>query len=131
MDREMYPAALRKYTWDVTPCNVAPAVMITFGLIPGSEEGMEVEHKASHARLDLQDPIQDEIATAAAFAARALAAYALRLDHNQYPIELISAVTTQFAESIHIGTTSIIANLLSDGYLQLGPMAGKGVVPVA
>ena len=36
-------------------------------------------------------------------------------------------VTGQFAQTIHVGASVIIANLIDQGYLQLGPKAAERV----
>ncbi len=121
--RDKFPLMLRKYAWDIIPCDAVSAFLPVVGLIPSSAEGAQVEHADSHQRLDKQLPVQPLIAIHAAFAARVTAAFALRMDINEYEDGLVEGVTKQFAETIHVGATTMIAQLIEDGYLQLGPKA--------
>ena len=122
---ETYPLLLRKFAWDVLPCTEVQKFMPIMGLVPASEEGAEIEHRESHKRLGLQEPLQEQIHVYSAMSARVQAAIALRLDAGPEPDEIQTFVVKQFAETIHVGASVIIANLLDQGYLQLGPKAGQ------
>lgn len=117
----MYPVLLRKFAWDVLPCTAVQKFMPVMDLIPASEEGAHIEHKESHDRLALQQPLQEQLTVYSAMAAKVIASMALRLDVGPEPPEVVSMVTGQFNETIHIGVSVILANLLDQGYLQLGP----------
>lgn len=119
---------LRKFTWDLTPCSEVMAYMRVLGLIPPSAEGAEIEHTESHRRIMLQDPVQQRVMVYAAMSARVLAALALRLGDGplqmpagMQPDQVVETVTSQFTQTIHVATSVIIANMLDQGYLQLGP----------
>jgi hypothetical protein len=124
--REMVPVLIRKYAWDIIPHEHTLSFLPVLGLIPASAEGVSVEHHDTHRRISLQSPIQNLISVHAVLAARATAAFALRLDLNtETDPKIVQMVTTQFAETIHIGATAIIAHFLEEGYLQLGPKAAQ------
>lgn len=118
---ELYPLMLRKYTWDLLPCNSVQRFMPILGLVPASEEGAEIEHKESHKRIALQEPLQDKLQVYSAMTATVLAALALALDRGPEPPNIVQMVTSQFTQTIHVGSSAIIANLIDQGYLQLGP----------
>lgn len=120
---EMLQATLRKYAWDIIPCPSVPEFLPTIGLLPSSPEGAQVEHKTSHDRIKLQWPIHPQIAAHAQLAAQVQMAVALRLDAGPEPAFIMAKVQTQFAETIGVGASAIIANLIEEGYLQLGPKA--------
>jgi hypothetical protein len=118
---EMYAVQLRKFALDILPCPDVPAFMSVIGLIPGSEEGSEIEHAESHKRCAFYAPLQDLLLPYSVMAARVLAAQALALDKSPEPPEVVAIVTQQFGQTIHVGTSVIIANLIDQGYLQFGP----------
>lgn len=126
---EKWPLYLRNYAWDILPCPEVNGFLSTLTLHPSSEEGAEIEHRAMHDRLRLQQPMNDMIGVHSAFAARVLAAYALRLDKNtEIEPAIIHAVTVQFAENVQWGAQSIIAEMMADGWLMPGPEAGTEAV---
>lgn len=120
---ELYTQLQRKIAWDSLPCDEVRRYMPVLDLVPPSPEGEEIEHQESHRRLGLQQPLQTHLAVTSVMAARALAALALRLPDGPEPAEIVTMVNTQFAQTIHVGVSVIVANLLDEGYLQLGPKA--------
>ena len=116
-----YLMLLRRLTWDALPCGEQRKFMAPLGLVPTSDEGADMEHADSHKRLKLQEPLQDQLRPYSRMSAKVLAAHALKLDLSPEPAELMNLVISQFAETIHLGASVIIANLLDQGYLQLGP----------
>lgn len=120
-----WPGALRRYAWDILPCDIVNSFLPALTLHPSSEEGVEVEHKASHERRKLAWDLSALIECHAAFAARVLSAFALRLDKNTAPDQaILQQVTLQYGENVQYGAYAVIANLLAEGYLQPGPKAG-------
>lgn len=120
---EPYAFLLRKVAWDVLPCEEAKDYLRVLGLVPASYEGAEVEHQDSHVRMALQEPLRERIAVFSELSAKVLAALALKLTEDPEPGELVELVITQFTQTIQVGASVIIANLLEQGQLQLGPAA--------
>ena len=82
---DMYPTLLRKFAWDLLPCNRVQKFMPILNVVPASAEGAEIEHVESHKRIALQDGLQDVIPVFAAMSGQVLAALALGLDLSRSP----------------------------------------------
>jgi hypothetical protein len=121
MNTDTQASTLRKIAWDLLPCQLAEQYMPILNLVPASDQGAEVEHAASHKRMELQEPLQRVLPAYSAMASRVLAGHALRLHDGPEPEAVVGVVTGQFQQTIHAGASAIIANLLDQGYLQLGP----------
>lgn len=119
----MYASLLRRVAWDSLPCDSVVAYLPILDLIPSSAEGAAVEHRNSHKRLTLQEPLTEQIAILTAMSGAVLAALALALAESPEPMEIVATVTRQFSQTIQVGTAVTIANLIEDGYLNLGPKA--------
>jgi hypothetical protein len=117
---EKYPSLLRKIAWDVLPCGQVQPLLLALGQTPSSDDGAEVEHRASHARVDALAPLEDHIATYSALTARVTAAQALMLAVGEIPDPQIHGlVLAQFAESAHIGASIALAQLLDEGIISI------------
>jgi len=51
----------RRLAWDMLPHSLPPSVLRRLGLVPASEEGEEMEHVASHLRLDQLVGIEQQL----------------------------------------------------------------------
>jgi hypothetical protein len=95
--------------------------MPPLGLMPGSAEGDEAEHHASHARLDRLAPLAERLTEQCRQASRVVTSVMLRLDKdtNDVPGDIVAHVTDQNENVIYAGVTAILAQLIDDGAVQL------------
>lgn len=120
LTQENHPFILRKLAWDVLPCQEVQSALPVLGLTPASPEGAEIEHRASHDRVEALAPLEQHIMVYSALCAKVSAAHALKLtlDDTTDP-QILNLVLAQFAESHHIGASVVLAQLLEQGVISI------------
>jgi hypothetical protein len=113
------PLLLKKFVWDIFPHEAdIPAVLLSLGLVPDGEEGQEVEHAASDARLSKVAPMFKAVEVLSGIMGEAMTAYLLHLLEKQggdlasLPDEIRETMTTQNAEVIFQGSIAMIAHMI-------------------
>lgn len=107
--------------WDIVPCPEENIVgfMPKVNLVPGSDEGNTVEHRASHERLAALQPVYRELMLAAETAGAVMGTmlvdqYSMGVDDEEK--------TAQVQQTMQISLAlcqAVIANLVDYGYLHL------------
>lgn len=106
----------RKLIHDITPCGSANDVMLAMGLVPGSEEGYRVEHRASHLRLNRLMGMNQVIQQIGAISGQVVGRCILEdqeSDVDEDQINLFSVVASATAQAV-------VANLVDMGLLHIG-----------
>jgi hypothetical protein len=120
-DLDLKPLWLRRLAWDCLPCEEAPTVQAALGLVPVTEEGEELDHRASHQRMALVTHLSPAIEYFADLIGQVLSASLVagqpEADTRQLTDELRAQFTTQNAEIIRIASLVVIAQLISTGVL--------------
>lgn len=111
---------LRQYAWDMIPCEKVDDFMPVWDMIPGSMDVAEMEHAASHRRLDRVLAVAPDFAEQCAQAAKVATAVIFRLDQNDGAIaeEIIGTVEYQNTVVVYGASLAIIADLMESGLLQ-------------
>lgn len=109
-------ATRKRLIHDVTPCGTADRFMRALDLIPGSPEVEEMEHRASHHRLNQTAPISMAIATIASLAGEVIGRCILE---NQ-GLEPDPEMVTSYQKVAITASQAVIANLLDMNLLHIG-----------
>jgi len=114
----------RQLTWDLIPCPDVNKFMPKVTLVPGSDEGVEVEHRAHHRRLNAIMPILPQLAQTADLAGAIMGRHLLDVRDKSYTEQ---EATEQIQETVQVSRAlamAIIANLVEYGYLHLPHRVG-------
>lgn len=113
------PLLLKKFVWDIFPHEAdIPAVLLSLGLVPDGEEGQEIEHAASDARLDRVAPMFPATKILSGIMGEAMTAYLLHLlveqggDVSEMPEGFRETMTAQNTEVIFQGSLAMIAHMM-------------------
>lgn len=109
-------ATRKKLIHDVTPCGTADRFMRAMGLVPGSPEVEEMEHRASHRRLNQTAPISNVITTVASLAGEVIGRCILE---NQ-GLEPDPETVASYQKVARTASQAVIANLLDMNLLHIG-----------
>jgi hypothetical protein len=120
-DLDLKPLWLRRLSWDALPCEQAPDIQVKLGLVPVTEEGQELDHRASHERMTLVNALQPAVEYFSALIGQVLSAALIYQASDEIKEQITEALAKQFdaqnAEIIRISTLVIIAQLISTGVL--------------
>lgn len=113
---DVVPSIKKKLIHDVVPCGRADEFMRSMELIPGSPEGEEVEHRASHRRLNRIAPVNESILLIAGLAGEVVGRCILE-DQGIDPDE---DTINQYQKVASVSAQTVIANLLEMDLLHIG-----------
>lgn len=127
------PLLLKRMTWDIFPHDygVIREVQGKLGLVPDHDEGLDVEHAASDARVNKLAPLQETLDILAEFAGEVMAQYLVlsitgKTESDvEVPDEIIEAFEEQNAEVLSEGVFAIISHLMDTGILEYGAKIRK------
>jgi hypothetical protein len=127
------PLVLKRLAWDVFPhdYDAIREVQGRLGLVPDDDEGMDVEHAASDARVNRIAPLQETLDVLSEFAGEVLAHYMLLTvsaeagDGVEVPQEIIDVFQEQNAEVLSEGVSAIVSHLMDTGILEYGAKIKK------
>ena len=109
----------RRMCWDIIPCEDVEATLSKHGLVPGSEEGNEIEHLASHRRLDALAPINQWLTLTSRIAGEVLGTAILE-SHGNGPMESNSEQQRgQYVQLVMAGAQAVMASLLDQGVVRI------------
>lgn len=113
------PLLLKKFVWDIFPHEAdIPAVLLSLGLTPDGEEGQEVEHAASDARLTKVAPMFKAVEILSGIMAEAMTEYLLHLLEknggglSDMPEGFRETMAAQNGEVIFQGSIAMIAHMI-------------------
>lgn len=109
-----------KFLWDIVPCDDAVFFYELLGLVTPSAEGMQVEHTASHARLEPVGKLLAVIGLQAELISRVCTAKMLRADMPSVAPEHLQSILRQNCDVAVSALVAGLAQLLEDGILKYG-----------
>jgi hypothetical protein len=122
---DLEPKYKARLLWDLLEHDEVRGWMSKLGLVPPSEEGLEMDHVACHKRAALVQPLSPLISAFAAMASEIQTAYIidaagdmLAEDEREDAEEMYSDVVFRHMQSASL---AIIAELLQEGVLAYGP----------
>lgn len=123
-DVDMTALLARRFAWDTTVCSQVPDLLAELGLVLGSPEGMDIDHRESHERLSQVIPLEMLLRAHARVVGTVLTTAVLS-SVEEIDEEGELSFAAQNAELILAGARAIIAQLLQARLLQHGPMLGQ------
>ena len=112
------PLWIRRLVWDALPHNEVVDYLPKFGLMPGSPEGHEMEHRDSHKRIEKLVPIADILAATTKLTGTVLGKAIVEHTGITNP-ELVERTIRAYTTSVHAGSVAILATLLDEGLIQI------------
>lgn len=122
---DMTPLLARRFAWDTTACADVPDLLTELGLVHGSPEGMEVDHRESHERMAQVLPLESPLRAYAGIVGTVLTTSILAHYDTDMTEEDELGFAQQNAEVILAGARAIVSQLMFSGALQPGPMFRK------
>jgi hypothetical protein len=123
---DLLPLIKRRMAWDVVPCPDQPDILKKMGLLPGSEQGNDLEHKASHVRLNQIAPIQHWLSVMSGAAGEAAARAILESHGIEVDEGLENPQMQHYIRVVYATSVAVVANLLDYGIIEFG----KGTVNI-
>jgi hypothetical protein len=125
------PLLLKKFIWDIFPHDADIAdVQHRLGLMVDTEDGMEVDHRASDLRIARIKPLCEGTSALSGYLAEVMGVYLVtQLEEMSGPegVEIpdgfIDGLADQNHEIIYLGGLALIAHMLDIGVLQYGEKA--------
>jgi hypothetical protein len=112
---------LRNLVWDTVPCDMARDFMPVCGLVPGSDDVTDMEHRESHDRLGRLQHLGPRLYRDCEAATRVITAIMLRRDlSDETDPGIVEFVEAQNAAVIHKAVLAILAGLVADGTVKVG-----------
>lgn len=109
----------RRMVWDATPCSSAREMIRKVGLVPSSEAGYRVEHRASHVRINRLIPIEDELILYSGCAGEILGRAILENQGIEVGEGLSDPDLQHYIKVVHAGVVAVLANLVDEGIVSL------------
>lgn len=119
---DMKALLVRRFVWDTTVCSDVAALMPKLGLVVGSEEGFDGEHRESHERMAAVLPLEAYLRTYAELLGTVLStAMTERAGITEKLGEGTINLAEQTAEAVLAGSRAMIAQFFFIGLLGFGP----------
>ena len=115
---------LKRFVWDVSPCQIAKQVVEHLGLTKASEEVEDMEHREAHVRLNGAGPIEPVVKAFSGFTAQVIQG-AMIVEHgadSETEAEMQEHLL-QVQAVVYQSAISIIAELLDIGLLKMPNIA--------
>ena len=126
---DLTPVLTRRFVWDIMPCDQVADVLKLLGLPPsGSDEGTNVDHMESHARLARVGPLEEHLQAFAPVLGVITAKSMAAASGATLTDEQEQAFAEQHAEVVLHSSRAIIANLMSAGIIDYAVGAVEFVV---
>lgn len=108
----------KRLLWDIVPCGAVPSYIPLMGLVPDSADVADMEHQASHARLERIRPIADLLEIFSPLVS-GITASAMLVNSGTETMEpeLASALQKHHAYVVQVSLQAVIAELLDMGVL--------------
>lgn len=132
---DMTATLMRRFAWDITPCSQVVTMLEALGLVKGTPEGLDHEHRESHHRLAMASVVEGQIRAYSSVLGTVLTKAIVMANTDPDDGEGLcpeheSHFANQNAMIILHGARAIIAQLMFAGVLQPGPAAGTFQVVV-
>jgi len=119
---DLRPLVRRRIIWDVFPHADVPELLKELGFVPGTEEGLALEHHEADVRCNLGYPYFEMISAYANLAADIMVTTIVGTDPDN--AEIRARFIDQESRMIGTACCSIVSNLLATGFLK------QGAIPV-
>jgi hypothetical protein len=125
------PLLLKRMIWDIFPHDpdLIRVAQAGLGLVPDGDEGLDVEHEMSDARIRRAAPLAETLRTLSGYAAEVIRQYLIAcMDARAFeegpsveiPVEFLDGLAEQNADIIFDSAYAILASLLESGVLVYG-----------
>lgn len=130
---DMRPLILKRLIWDIYPHDIdlVRDVQSKLGLVPDTDDGMELEHEASDVRINRAAPLTDTIETLSEYAAEVMGHYLVAMvsahagGDVEVPDDFYEGFARQNGQVIYESTYAILCHLLATGVLEYGKKVRK------
>jgi hypothetical protein len=107
----------KRLAWDIVPCAEVEALLPLMGLTPDSPDVSEMEHKASHERIDQLAPLREMLALLIPLVSGITASAMLVNSGNSADEETAAVLQRHHSVVVRAGVVAILANLLDMGII--------------
>jgi hypothetical protein len=131
--QDMVPMLRSQLAWDIAPCDQVHEIWDRLALTPMTDEGSELMHAASHARLNMTMPLHDVLEVFSVLCADMIA----RLHMCRFPESNPDAppgyaesarfqLTQQYTDVTRSALFPVIGHLIENGLITFGPKCNVG-----
>lgn len=119
------PMLLRRFAWDTMACDEVDALLGKLGLVVGSDEGREIDHRQSHQRMAQVLPLESMLGAYAEVMGTVLTTALIEGAgvSGQMAEQDVLRFAGQNSQIVLAGARAIVAQLMFQGILQFGPVA--------
>lgn len=107
----------KRLLWDIVPCDAVAVMVPLMNLLPSSEEVDEMEHQASHERMENVRQLMPLIETLTPLVSGITASAMLVNSGVNADAELALALKKQHSQVVRASSIAILANLLDMGII--------------
>jgi hypothetical protein len=107
----------KRLLWDIVPCGEVEALIPLMNLTPDSPEVSEMEHQASHDRIDQLTPLREMLALLIPLVSGITASAMLVNSGNSADADTAAVLQRHHSVVVRAGVVAIIANLLDMGII--------------
>lgn len=112
------PLWIRRLVWDSLPHSKVAEYLPMYNLMPGSEEGHEMEHRDSHRRIEKLNPIAEILSATTRLTGTVLGKAILEFKGITDP-DLTESAVQAYTTAVHAGSVAILATLLDEGLIEI------------
>jgi hypothetical protein len=107
----------KRLAWDIVPCSEVEALLPLMGLSPDSAEVSEMEHEASHDRIEQLTPLKEMLALLIPLVSGITASAMLVNSGNSVDEETAAVLQRHHSVVVRAGVVAVLANLLDMGII--------------
>ncbi|RZU35965.1 hypothetical protein EV284_3448 [Streptomyces sp. BK022] len=107
----------KRLAWDIVPCSEVERLIPLMGLTPDSPDVSDMEHKASHDRIDALAPLKEMLALFIPIVSGITASAMLVNSGNSVDEETAAVLQRHHSVVVRAGIVAILANLLDMGII--------------
>uniref|UniRef100_A0AAU3I5R7 Uncharacterized protein n=1 Tax=Streptomyces sp. NBC_01393 TaxID=2903851 RepID=A0AAU3I5R7_9ACTN len=107
----------KRMAWDIVPCTEVEALLPLMGLTPDSKDVSDMEHSASHARIDALAPLKEMLALLIPIVSGITASAMLVNSGKSVDEETAAILQRHHSVVVRAGVVAVLANLLDMGII--------------
>jgi hypothetical protein len=107
----------KRLLWDIVPCSQVEALIPLMGLTRDSQEVSDMEHEASHDRIDQLTPLKEMLALLLPLVSGITASAMLVNSGNPVDEETAGILQRHHSVVVRAGVVAVLANLLDMGII--------------
>jgi hypothetical protein len=107
----------KRLAWDIVPCSEVERLIPLMGLTPDSPDVSDMEHRASHDRIDALEPMREMLALLIPIVSGVTASAMLVNSGNPVDEETAAVLQRHHSVVVRAGVVAILANLLDMGII--------------